>query len=411
MSDVEIAGKTAGRCPAGPTLVMPFPRETVLDLAPLFQAVRSEAPAVRVLTPAGDPAWLVSRYEDVKALLDDERLARSHPQPERASRLSSSAILGGPEGSYATEQADHARLRRIAGSAFSARRMHALRPRVQGIVDPLLDTISASVPPADLHESFSLALSIQVICELLGVPFADRERFSAWFEAAISPQEGSTGQQPLTDLINYVSALIEERRSIPGGDDFIAHVLAIRDESGRVASDEIVLMVAGLLFAGHHSTATYLDLGAVLLLTDPRHRAAMQEDGPRAMAAVEEMLRIVVPGLGVTPRYARNDLRIGDVTVAAGDAVLLSMAAANHDGSVFAEPDRFNMERTPNPHIAFGHGRHFCIGASLARMELSVGLGSLFRRFPRLRLAVPVEALRTRREFLSGGLAEVPVTW
>lgn len=289
--------------------------------------------------------------------------------------------------------------------------MHALRPRVQGIVDPLLDAISASAPPADLHEDFSLALSIRVICELLGVPFADRARFSAWFEAAISPPEGSTGEQPLTELINYVSALIEERRRIPGGDDFISHVLAVRDESGTVADNEIVLMVAGLLFAGHHSTATYLDLGTVLLLTDPRHRAAIQDDGPRAIAVVEELLRIVVPGLGVTPRYARNDLRIGDVTVAAGDAVLLSMAAANHDHSVFAEPDRFDMDRKPNPHIAFGHGRHFCIGASLARMELSIGLGSLFRHFPRLCLAVPVETLRTRREFLSGGLAEVPVTW
>jgi len=388
--------------------MLPFERATVVELPPVFHALRAQAPAVRVRTPTGDPAWLVSRYDDVKALLDGDLLSRSHPKPERAARLSKSAILGGPTGDHDTEQEDR-RLRRAASSAFSVRRMNLLRPHIQGIVDELLDQIVAAAPPVDLHEHFSSVLPIRVICELLGVPVEDRSTFSAIFEAVIDPPGDEPTTEPLLGLFGYVGRLIRQKQETPGN-DFISHVISIRDEHGNPTDDEIVLMVGGLLFAGYHTVTVYLDYGVVLLLLDPAHRRAVDDDDA-LVDAVEEVLRFTVPNLGVIPRYARRDMYIGDVAVAAGDAVLIGLAGANHDGTVFAAPERLDLCRRPNPHLAFGHGKHFCVGAGLARIQLRISLRSLFQRLPDLRLAVPVDRLRLRREILSGGLAEVPVVW
>jgi pentalenolactone synthase len=386
---------------------LPFPRESVAELAPLFYAAQSEARALRVRSPVGDEAWLVTRYEDVKALFDEGRLVRSHPNPDQAAKLSSSAILGGPEGNHDSESSDHARMRSAVTSAFSARRMNALQPRVQGITDELIDAMTREAQQADLHTQFSLPLSVRVICELLGVPYTDRDRLHEWFNRAMDPTGGDSGRASLGELLRYLGELVERKRREPGN-DFISDVACTNSGLSNV---DIQMMVAGLLFAGHHATVSFLDLGIVLLLCNPDQVDDLRRDPSLAPAVAEEVLRCAAPGMGVTPRYASRDIPLGDVTIAAGDAVLLGFAAANHDANVFPEPDEFSARRRPNPHIAFGYGRHFCIGAGLARIELQLGFATLFRRLPRLRLAVPAEELRFGRDFMNSGLVTLPASW
>lgn len=410
VTDIGTTGAAIGGCPVRHEAALPFPRDSVVGLAPLFHTLRADAPVVLVQTPAGDPAWLVTRYADVKALYDDDRLVRSHPSPQGAARLSKSAILGGPEGDHATERADHARMRGVAQSAFSGRRMSALQPRVEEIVDDLLDRVASSSPPVDLHQEFTLPLSVQVICELLGVPFADHRKVHGWFDAAMNPPDVATGTAARTELLGYIRELVENKRR-DRGVDFISHVVGEHGGETGLTDDQVVLMVVGLLLAGHHATVSFFDVGVARLLTMPEQRDALLREPSLIDGLVEEILRTAAPGTGVTPRYAGTDLRIGDVTIPAGDAVLLGFAAANHDIEMFPEPDRFDPGRQPNPHLAFGYGRHFCIGASLARIELRTGLSALTRRFPELRLAVPVEDLAFGRQFLNSGLTTLPVTW
>jgi cytochrome P450 len=390
----------------GPGPRLPFSRESVAELAPLFYSVQSGARAVRVCSPVGDEAWLVTRYKDVKALFDDERLVRSHPNPDLAAKLSFSAILGGPEGNHDSENSDHARLRTAVTHAFSARRMNSLRPRIQAITDDLIDAIIRGAQPADLHAQFSLPLSVRVICELLGVPYADRDRLHDWFNGAMDPI-GNGGRASLGELLHYLGELVDRKRRAPGI-DFISDVAC--SERG-LSNVDIQTMVAGLLFAGHHATVSFLDLGIVLLLCNPDQVDDLRRDPSLAAGVAEEVLRCAAPGMGVTPRYASRDIRLGDVTISAGDAVLLAFAAANHDANVFPEPDRFSARRCPNPHVAFGYGRHFCIGASLARLELQVGFATLYRRLPTLRLAVPADELRFGRAFMNSGLVTLPASW
>ncbi|HET8626992.1 MAG TPA: cytochrome P450 [Thermomicrobiales bacterium] len=391
-------------------LTLPFERPTILDTAPLLRLLQAERPIARVYTPAGDTAWLVTRHEDVKALFADERLGRSHPDPTRAPRISDSPLLGGPIGDYATEEADHARMRRALTPAFSARRMKALGPHVQALVDGLLDRMAAAGPPADLHEALSFPLPVVVICELLGVPFEDRERFRAWSDAVARSQGREEATRALQDLGGYMAGLIERKRQAPG-EDVVSDLIAAQ-ERGEIAARECVGYAVSLLFAGHETTVARIDYGTLLLLANPAQRERLEREPGLAPRAVEEILRMGLGGAGFgLPRFARADIAIGGVTIRAGEAVLLSLAAADRDGRVFAEPDRFDVGREPNPHLAFGYGSRYCLGASLARVELQAVFGTLLRRFPALRLAAPVAELRPRDELLTGGLAALPVAW
>jgi pentalenolactone synthase len=389
--------------------VLPFDRPNILDPAPLFRVLQADQPVARVRTPAGDLAWLVTRYEDVKTLLADDRLARSHPAPDRAARFSSSPFLGGPVGNYDTELADHALMRKLITPAFSARRMAGVKPRVQGLVDGLLDRLERMAPPVDFHEEFSFPLPVLVICELLGVPYEDREQFRVWSDEAANLWDESKALTALKDLAAYLAGVIQEKRRNPG-EDAISDLVA-RDNGGQLSDEAIIRLSIGLLFAGHETTVARIDFGTLLLLSNPDQRQALQRDPELADGAVEEILRVAAPSHGALPRYARADIEIGDVAIRAGDLVVLGMQAANRDPAAFPDPDRFDIQRGENGHVAFGFGHHFCIGASLARVELQTVFGTLFRRFPGLRLAVPIDQLRLRSDLLTGGLTALPVVW
>lgn len=394
-----------------PTL--PFDKPDLLSLAPKLIELQAEAPIARVRTAMGDEAWLVTRYDDVKTLFNDPRLGRSHPKPEEAARTSASALLGSAAQGFDTEDVDHARMRSRLVPRFSPRRMRLLQPRVEEMVDDLLGKLLAGDKPADLHESLAFPLPVLVICELLGVPFADREYFSGLSSGMADMLDHEKSVAAMAEMHNYVKELVRHKRSEPGN-DVLTELTEIED--GGLSDDEIAGLGAGVLFAGHETTVTRIDLGTLLFLASPGQIDLLRNDKSLVPGAVEEILRLTVGsggggGQGL-PRYARGDIEFGGVTIRDGDAVLLSVGAANNDRSAFPDPERFDIHREgPNPHVSFGHGARYCIGAALARIELTAVFERLFDRVPTLTLAVPVSDLKVRTHLLTGGLAGLPVTW
>lgn len=380
-------------------------------------AKQTTGPVRRVRTPAGDPAWQVDGYREIKELLTDSRLGRSHPQPEQAARYSASGFIGQPSGSDPeTERAEHLRFRRVLSRSFSARRMQALRPRVTELASGLLDELGKQDPPVDFHERVSFPLPVLVICELLGVPYEDRKELRIYSDQMADMTDQATSRAGMQGLFTYMTALTKRKRINPGTD--VISDLILAQETEAFPEEEIASAAAGLLFAGHITTVNVIDRGVLLLCADTGQRAALAADPGLVDHAVEEILRMPlslpntsrpVP-VGVT-RYAHADIDIGGVTIEAGELVLLNARAANCDSEVFTDPERFDIARTDNPHLTFGHGAHYCPGAPLARIELQTLFTMLPARFPTLRPAVPVEELRTKTNLIFGGLTELPVTW
>jgi cytochrome P450 len=388
---------------------LPFRQADALQSPPDLRRLQAQGPIHRVRTAVGDEAWLVTGYDDVRRLLDDDRLGRSHPAPETAARTSESALFGGPIGDFATEHADHARLRSLLQPHFSPRRMRALRPRVEALASGLLDTLAQRGSPADLHAEVAVPLPILVICELLGVPYADRDRFRAWSQDAGNTRDRARSEHGLGELYAYGLRLVAAKRATPG-DDVISGICAADD----VTDDEAAQLSMGVLFAGHETTVTRIGLGAMALLGNRDQWQALVDDPGLVPAAVEEILRAPGNGDGGMPRYARTDLELCGVTIRAGELVLLDISAANHDPAAFTDPERADVTRSGSgnaAHLTFGHGARYCLGAPLARIELDVVFTQLVRRFPDLRLAVDVADVPLRHDTLTGGPAELPVRW
>lgn len=385
---------------------LPFEQRHPLQVAPLLRTLQSQGSVHEVRTDVGDRAWLVTSYAQVRQLLSDDRLGRSHPNPEQAARCGESVLFGGPMGNFDTERTDHARMRSLLQPHFSPKHMRAMRPRIEMLTSQLLDEIAAQGPPADLHAALALPLPILVICELLGVPYEDRDDFRRWTEDVANVVDRDRSHQGLTELLRYGHELIARKRRTPG-DDVISRLCA----TDGVPDDEIAMLSMALLFAGHETTVVQIGLGTLMLLANPDQWHAMQDDPVAVTDAVEEILRAPVNGAGGIPRYARTDLEVDGVAIRAGDLVLLDLGAANHDDAVFADPDRFDITRREATHLTFGHGMRYCIGAPLARIELQGVFSQLLPRFPTMRLAVPVEELPLRQDSLTTGLTELPVTW
>jgi cytochrome P450 len=386
---------------------LPFDQPDLLQAAPALRALQARGPVHRVRTATGDPAWLVTGYSEVRWLLDDPRLGRSHPDPGRAARTGESVLFGGPLGEYQTEDADHARMRSLLQPHFAPRQMRALRPRVEALASGLLEEMARRERPADLIEALAVPLPVLVICELLGVPFEDRDRFRAWTHDVSDIRDRSRSERGLAGLFGYGQQLVARKRAQPG-DDVISRLCA----TAGTSDDEIAILAMFLLFAGHETTVVAIGMGALLLLTHPAQWQALREDPGLVPAAVEEILRAAGQGGGGIPRYARTDLEISGIRVRAGDLVLLDNGSANHDPGVFADPGRFDVTRAAAAaHLTFGHGGRYCLGAPLARIELQAVFARLIPRFPALRLAVPAGELTFSRETLAGGLTRLPVTW
>ncbi|WP_326958979.1 cytochrome P450 [Amycolatopsis sp. NBC_01286] len=395
---------------------LPFARANALAIAPDYEALRQQAPVSRVLTPAGDPAWLVTSFEEAKEVFRDKRFGRSHPAPEQASRISHAAIQDGPSGDFDTEEQEHKRMRRMLAPAFSAPRMRALGDRIDELTTRCLDDMRAAHDahpgePVNLTELLAFPLPVLVICELLGVPFADREHFRNLSERIAVMDGGADAQAAMTEFKAYMTGLADAKRANPQA-DVISDMVAVQADDPAFTDDDLARLAAGLLFAGHETTSTRIAMGVLFLLTDTarRDRFVADPDG-EVNQTVEEILRMTATsGTGLL-RYAHEDVEVAGTRIMRGDAVLISSDAANRDAAAFADPDEFDPGRTPNVHLAFGTGAHVCIGANLARTELRTVFPALFRAFPDMRLAVGLDDIAVRVNRVAGGVDRVPVTW
>lgn len=405
---------SADSAPQLPAPQLPFDRPNALDVAPLYSVLRRAAPLTRVTTPTGDPAWLVTGYEQVKKVFGDPRFGRSHPEPENAHLASHNAMTGAGVAGYETEKQEHERLRRLLVPAFSAPRMRRLTARIQELTEQCLDEMQAARDarpdePVDLHELLAFPLPALVICDLLGVPHADRANFRRLTEQITDLNSGAASQAAMREFTEYTHQLARLKRENPGP-DVVSDLVAAQAEDATFTDEKVALVTVGLLAAGHETTSARIEFGVLWLLSElsRRDRFRADPDG-RVQATVEEILRMSAPGGTGVPRYAHEDVEIGGVTVARGDLVLVNQDAANRDDTVFPDPDTFDPSRKPNVHIAFGNGMHACVGSSLARTELGVVFPALFRRFPELRLACSLEDIKVIPGQSTGRLAGLPV--
>jgi vitamin D3 1,25-hydroxylase len=376
------------------------------DPYPTLAALRADDPVREVATPDG-PVWLVTRYDDVRAALADPRLSKDWrytlPPEQRAAAPGNDVPM-----MILLDPPDHTRLRKLVSRSFTVRRIAALRPRVEEIAAELLDGLPSD-EPFDLMARYAFRLPVQVICELLGVPAADRDRFGAWSAAMIDQVSPEEAGQASAQLYGYLAELIARKRTEP--DDALLSALAqvADDEGDRLSEPELVAMGMLLLIAGHETTTNLIG-NAVLGLLAHADQLAMLRARPELMPqAVEEFLRWDSPVWNAPFRVAAEDVELSGVTIPARALVQLTLGAANRDDERFPDAAELQVNRDAAGHVAFGHGIHFCLGAPLARIEGEVALTALLNRFPRLELAVDPADLVYRRSTLVRGLSALPV--
>lgn len=392
-------------------LPYPFSDGRRLDLEPQYAELRNTPGLVRVQLPYGDPCWLVTRYQEARFVLGDSRFSRAAAVGPHVPRIRPQEPTGG--GILQMDPPEHSRVRRVAAKAFTARRVEQLRPRAREVVHELLDAMIQHGSPADIVEHLGLPLPVMVICELLGVPYEDRTRFRVWSDAFLSTTALAPDQvaRYAEEFFEYMAGLIAQRRAEPA-DDLLTDMIRARDEEGRISEEELVSLAVGVLVAGHETTATQLPNFIYVL---DRHRDQWDllcQQPDLVLRAVEELMRWIPLGVGAAfPRYATEDVEVGGVVIRAGEAVLVSIAAANRDERVFEQAEKLDVTREGNSHIGFGHGAHHCLGAQLARMELQEGLRALVTRLPQLRVAADETELAWKTGMLVRGFIALPVTW
>jgi cytochrome P450 len=368
---------------------------------PLFDEVRRRAPVHRVTLADGHDAWLVVRYAEAKAALNDPRVSKDmHAALASAGEVVAEGLPGPAFARHmlAVDPPDHTRLRRLVAGVFSVRRVEALRPDVEAIVATMLDAIAARGPDdvVDLVASFAFPLPFTVICQLLGVPDAWRAPFGrSLLEMLVptrTPEEYAAAKRASDSVVATLGKLVALKRREPDG-ALVSALLGARDGDDSLSEQELLSTIFQLIIAGHDTTSSLIGNAVVAFLTHADQLTRLREEPSLIAGAVEELIRYDAPVPHSTFRYAREDIELGGVTIPAGAQILVNLAAANRDGSHYACPDAFDITRTNGRHLGFGHGIHFCLGAPLARMEGQLALGELFRRFPDLRLAVPVEEL------------------
>jgi cytochrome P450 len=383
---------------------------------PLYARMRQEAPVVRLIDPHQNiPVWVVTRYKDVVEFLRDPRFTkdvRKLPEGKRPGKMQ--ARDGLSQHMLAADPPDHTRLRTLVSKAFTAHRVEGLRPRITAITNQLLDAVQAR-GSMDLLDALAFPLPITVIAELLGVPVEDRDQFRDWTTLMLNPPADGNYErveQAGKQFVQYLQTLVARRRSEPR-DDLLSALLAVEEQGDRLSPMELMSMLFLLLVAGHETTVNLIGNGTWALLQHPEQLERLRANPALIDSAVEEMLRYRSPVETTTFRWAPagTDVELRGQVIPAGESVVASLLSANHDPEQFPEPERFDITREPNRHVAFGFGVHFCLGAPLARLEATIAINLLLERMPRLRLAVDPAELRWRDGILVNGLRQLPVAF
>ncbi|WP_086838380.1 cytochrome P450 [Amycolatopsis kentuckyensis] len=374
--------------------------------------LRDTRPVSPLVFPDGHEGWLVTGYDEVRQMMADTRFSSRldldviHVPYETGMPAATEPSPPMPGMFIAMDPPDHSRLRRKLTGAFTVKRMKQLEEHIADVVERQLDHLARLAPPVDLVKEFALPVPSLVICELLGVPYADRETFqanSAQFMVREQTLEEKMGAY--IALNTYLSELVASKRAEPGED--ILSDLARHDD---LTIEELTGAAFLLLLAGHETTANMLSLGTFALLEHPEQRAELHADAELLPGAVEELLRYLSVA-DIFFRYATEDLELGGETITKGSTVVVSLLAANHDPRRFENPDTLDIHRNARGLLSFGHGVHQCLGQQLARIEMRAGFEGLLRRFPTLALAVPAEEVKLRTDMNIYGVHELPVTW
>lgn len=388
-----------------------------------YADLRRHTPILRADIPTRGTGWIVTRYDDVLKVKKDRRFSTD---PRNAARTP----LFGFGGRYApkliklvgasmvsVDDPAHARLRRLVSKVFTPKSVAEMAPWIEGMVDTMLGDAgrkSRSRGQVDLMEDFCLPLPLKVICEMLGIPedrrLAFHDQVIRLIEVNDKPIRRAVRWLPaMPKLLRFFEDLIALKRSSPD-DRLISRLIAVEEAGDHLSGDELIGMIFLLLFAGHETSVNLIGNGLMALIDHPEQMALLRADPASMDAAVEEFLRYTNPVEHGTPRFALEDVEIAGTTIRKGDMVVGLLAAANRDPSVFADPDRFDIRRPDNSrHLALGFGLHYCLGASLARLETRIALNALLRRFPDLALAIPRDAIRWRQATGLRGLDGLPV--
>ncbi|MEU6720990.1 cytochrome P450 [Nonomuraea sp. NPDC046802] len=397
-------------------LELPVERDCPFAPPAAYERLREQAPINKVHLTSGGEAWWVSRQEEARAVLADPRFSSDRRNDGYPLYALDAATLqmqrSQPPVMLGMDGAEHSAARRPVIGEFTVKRLAALRPRIQDIVDHFIDDMLATDQrPVDLVQALSLPVPSLVICELLGVPYTDHDFFQSRTAMMVSQTSPEDRPRAFAELRAYFDDLVthKEEESEPG-DDLLGRLIARQRQEGVLDHVGLVSLAFLLLTAGHETTANMISLGVVALLTHPEQLALITADPDKTPKAVEELLRYFSIVDGVTARVATEDVEIGGVSIKAGEGVIVSTLSAAWDPVAFKNPAKLDVERGAR-HLAFGFGPHQCLGQNLARMELQIVFDTLFRRIPTLRLAAPAEDLPFKSDAVVYGVHELPVTW
>ncbi|MGN9758846.1 cytochrome P450 [Streptomyces sp. SD31] len=389
----------------------PSPRDPhhPLDLPPEYGRLREDHPVRRVETPAGDVAWLVSRYSDVRALLADPRFSAEVVNPGYPRYL---FPVDPQPGAFVTvDPPEHTRYRRMIMSMFTKKKAESIRPAVQKLVDERIDALLAGPQPADLVSAFARPIPLTVVCELLGVPYKDRLAFGRWIGTLVETTSSQAHRNAAAGaLFGYLTKLVMHKEREPS-DDVLGLLVENQLKTGEIRREEVVVIGMMLLSAGYDTTASSIALSVLALLEHPDQLVKLRENPDLVVGAVEELLRhqnVMQCGVG---RVAKEDVEIAGQVIRAGEGVIALLSSADRDESVYADADRLDITRKDSTPLAFGHGIHSCIAKFLSRVELQVAVLTLITRIPTLKLAKPAQELRFRDGAIVYSLRELPVTW
>lgn len=397
----EYPGERDGKCPYAPPAGL--------------LALHDKGPVSRGRIWDGSTPWLVTGHAAQRVILSDPRVSSHDKQPgfPHPNQAMAENVQHHPLTIFNADGADHSRIRRMMTSPFTRNRMEKLRPEIQRFTDELIDKMLAGPKPVDLVTALSLPLPSLMICALLGVPYEDHDFFQE--HASFATRSDKTAEQDraaMEALGGYLAGLLQAKMEEPTED--VISDFAARIKAGEITLPDATLLCMILLIAGHETSASMIALGTALLFDNPEQLALLREtDDPKVVAnAVEEILRyLTIPQLGQR-RIASEDIEIEGVTIGAGEGIIVPLPAGNWDPEAFPEPAKFDITREARHHHAFAWGIHQCLGQQLARIELQVVYGTLYRRIPTLRLAVDRDELKFRNDDdLAYGVRELPVTW
>ncbi|MEQ0564854.1 cytochrome P450 [Amycolatopsis sp. NEAU-NG30] len=404
-----------------PDVPIELDRKFVEDPRAFYESLR-HAPVQQVIMPPeagawlppGRRVWLATSYSDARALLADSRLRKDNDRMMELYRARQAADT--PERGFSSaleahllnlDPPDHTRLRKLVTQAFTRRTVERLRPRLEQVAAELLDDVEGA-GTVDLLDAFASPLPIIAICELLGVPHADRARFRTWSGTIVRSADPAQLQDHSTALAAYLAELIEAKRAAPG-EDLLSGLVHVTDAGDRLSEVELLSMAFLLLVAGHETTVNLIGNGVLILLRRPELLARLRQDPALIPGAIEEFLRFESPVHLATLRFTAEPVRVGEVEIPAGEFVLVSLLAANRDAARFPDPHECDITRPAGGHLAFGHGIHHCLGAPLARMEGEIALRALLGRFGNLELDAAPDSVRWQESVLTRGLDTLKV--